>query len=303
MNTIERSIVAVGVITSIPVSLTCVGLIVSYLNAKPSGMQTFNDRIMTDFLNVFAVFTILALVAYSYGSIQAPVGLLLALTWSFAINVVAILFLLYLIALLILKYISIYHSILTSGPFDEDEILTYLRFGLLGLSFFLEILEVGYLANPSNLAYAQVLLFGDTNDSYETGPVSGPLTMLLMFMVVGLHIRIEYDNIVIENHQGSWSWLKTQFQSIQVNPTDIHQEAIPYRMSALRVSVVTSIVFVILAFILVPIATSCAKVVVVISTIYCLFVGIPIVFIWSHPNIKAHSIKKARSMLCTNNSV
>jgi hypothetical protein len=121
MNTIERSIVAVGVITSIPVSLTCVRLIISYLNAKPSGMQTFNDRVMTDFLNIFAVFTTLALVAYSYGSIQAPVGLLWALTWSFAINVVMILGLLYLIALLILKYISIYHSMeLSSGGWPSN---------------------------------------------------------------------------------------------------------------------------------------------------------------------------------------
>jgi hypothetical protein len=111
--------------------------------------------------------------------------------WSFVIYTWSILFFLYLIAVLVIKYIAIYHSTLVNRSFDEAIVIDVMRISLLGLSILLETIESRYLNNAENLAYAHVLLHGDLQN-YETSYIITTLVSLTVLITIGLQASINF---------------------------------------------------------------------------------------------------------------
>jgi hypothetical protein len=296
MDITERTIVAGVSIGAIPATVISCRLIISYLKEKPPGMQTFNDRVMIDYIHTHILFCVISVSTYTYGCVLAPVGHDLALTLSFLTCTSILLSSLYLIMVLVLRYVSIYHSTLLSEQFDEGNVINYLRISLLSLAIFLETFEVLLSSNPDNFIFVQVLLLGDTTVHYEIGTVMGFICLTCLVIMIGLQARIEHDNIDIQdNNMGFLGSLTNLCQVNRINPNPSQPR--PYIMSASRIGVVISGLFVSVLFIFMPLATSKIKMVVLIGMAYFPLV-IPVLFICSSANIKAHVVKKINSVFC-----
>jgi hypothetical protein len=297
MDITERTIVGIAGISTIPATVISCRLIVSYLKEKPPGMQTFNDLIMIDYIHTFILFCVISVSTYAYGSVLAPVEYELAQTVSFTAHTAILLTCLYLLTVLVLRYVSIYHSTLLSEHFDEGNVINYLRISLLSLSIFLETSEVMLSSNMENSIFVQVLMYGDTTAHYKIGKVTGFIMIVSLVSMIGLQARIEYDNIAIgTNRPGFFVSIKNMFHVNQVNPNP--EQPVPYKLSALRIGVLISALFVIFLFILMPLSTSIIKMVVLIGMAYFALVGLPVLFIWSNANIKVHAVKKIKSVFC-----
>jgi hypothetical protein len=112
--------------------------------------------------------------------------------------------------------------------------------------------------------------------------------------------RIEYTNFIIGDTPGCLNALKKMFKNNKVNPSS-NDQALPYKMSALRIGITLSVLYFILVVILLPIATMFAQVVIIIGMGHCIFTGLPMLFICSHSNIKEYSVKRMKQLLCKNN--
>jgi hypothetical protein len=112
--------------------------------------------------------------------------------------------------------------------------------------------------------------------------------------------RIEYTNFIIGDTPGCLDALKKMFNNNKVNPSS-NDQALPYKMSALRIGITLSVLYFILVVILLPIATMFAQVVIIIGMSHCIFTGLPMLFICSHSNIKDYSVKRMKQLLCKNN--
>jgi hypothetical protein len=76
MNTFDSTVLLIGILSTIPLCLTSVCLIIGYLKNKSPGMQTFNDQVMLDLLYVTTILCPLTVITYVYGTFQAkPVSL------------------------------------------------------------------------------------------------------------------------------------------------------------------------------------------------------------------------------------
>jgi hypothetical protein len=112
--------------------------------------------------------------------------------------------------------------------------------------------------------------------------------------------RIEHTNFIIGDTPGCLDALKKMFKNNKVNPSS-NDQALPYKMSALRIGITLSALYFILIVILLPIATMFAQVVIIIGMSHCIFTGLPMLFICSHLNIKEYSVKRMKQLLCKNN--
>jgi hypothetical protein len=103
---------------------------------------------------------------------------------------------LYLFVLLLVRYVSIYHSTLLSGNFDEAKVIHRLRLSLFGMALFLAIFQYRFLSSLDTFVYYQILAFGDANSDRANPKVLMFLVVTNLIMIIGLQIRIEYDNQV-----------------------------------------------------------------------------------------------------------
>jgi hypothetical protein len=301
MNTIERIIISVNGWLTLPVSIGCSGLVISYLTSKSPGMQTFNDSVMIDFQHLVMVFSLCTLTPYSFGNVVSNISQDVALVIAFFIDIIELLFIIYIITLLVVKYISIYYSTVLTDLYHESLILNGLRFGLAGVAILLHVLEVNYISNPNNHNYVQILIYGDTNDDLESSKVQTTLALVFVIVMIFVQTRIELDGMVKDEHSGCIGTLKRIIQTNQINP-DPNQE-VPYKINVLRTGVTGLFMLATSFFVFFPLTTQFTKMVMLLVITECLYIGIPTVFIWSHDNIKKHFVKKIKSLLCINDPI
>jgi hypothetical protein len=156
------------------------------------------------------------------------------------------------------------------------------------------------VSRQENRFSAQVLLLGDNDNNQEFHRIGMACVALFVVVMVVVQARIEFDN---PGHPGWVGTLKRIFQkksTNQINPLP-YQEALPYKVNVLRICMAFVLVLVVSFFFIMPNATSLVKMMINICIITCPFIAMPILSIWSHDNIKAHSIKKIKSALSINN--
>jgi hypothetical protein len=66
---------------------------------------------------------------------------------TFLSEIISVLFLMYILLVLVVKYLSIYHSTILSGHFDEDRVINGLRITLTGLVLVLDALEFMFVSS------------------------------------------------------------------------------------------------------------------------------------------------------------
>jgi hypothetical protein len=188
----------------ISIGIVCASLIISYTKSKPPGLQSFMDQIMIEFQYVVVLFTLATLIPMGYGTAQASsINLDLARIVAFGSFTICIMLMLYLFVGILVKYVSIYHSTLLSGHFNEAKVILRLRIGLSLTAIFLAIFEYRYLSSLDTMLYYQILAFGSANSELAYSKVVTFFVVINLIIGIGLQIRIEYDNLIIGDQQGN----------------------------------------------------------------------------------------------------
>ena len=148
---IDPAIQTITILVLVISTVTCWGLcwtIASYLCQKSQNYQTLVDRFVLDFLFHFVVFKTIMDVTICLFRFQYQCGETFALLFQ-AISALSILSLLtWLIAVILVKYTTIFHPSLFADSDDTDkEILLKARFFHYGIIIIQFILEFGYLQN------------------------------------------------------------------------------------------------------------------------------------------------------------
>jgi hypothetical protein len=144
--------------------------------------------------------------AMGYGTAQAPssINLDLARIVAFGSFTISVMLMMYLFVVILVKYVSIYHSTLLSGShFNEAKVIQQLRIGLSLTAFFLAIFEYRYLSSLDTMLYYQILAFGSANSELAYSKVVTFFVVINLIIGIGLQIRIEYDNLIIGDQQGN----------------------------------------------------------------------------------------------------
>jgi hypothetical protein len=120
------------------------------------------DQMIIEFQYVFVLFTLASLIPRGYGVVLAPVNPVLSRIVAFGCFTILVMNQLYLLVVLLVKYVSIYHSAtLMSCQFDEAKLILRLRIGLYGSALFLSILQFGFLTSMDTFQFYQMYVCKD----------------------------------------------------------------------------------------------------------------------------------------------
>ena len=212
----------------------CCQVALHYLRSKPLGLQTFFDLVLTDFFGIFAIFSFHHLtfiliglwfhhhVNWLFVDFVLILNIFLFMTFQFYITVI-----------IIVKYLSIFHSDIINGIKDEKKILKRIRIGV----FCAIIWYLVLVYNGMNVR--QTFLYKSLTEDrpYENVTVPRQLQLPLfvnVILAIGLQLRKELDYWRYRENSG----LISEIQNSRKKPE--------------RFFVIVAIVFIMAVFLLIP---------------------------------------------------
>jgi hypothetical protein len=294
MSDLHKYIAASSHITAPLVSLVCSGILIRYLNSKPLGMQTLLDKFMIELQYAYIFMSFSCNYPLASGNVfsnqlNEPVRLILT---GFIMGSLQ-LFFLHLAVYLVIKYLSIYHSTLLQYEIDESQLIIRVRFGLFVSAFLLVGIEL--IANDVHqLRPYQVLKYGIPQPDVTHDTTFSILIFLTLLLLILLQSRIEYDNIVF--NEATETTLQTGL-NIVVHPANwvVPRQA---KINWVRFGVLGGTISVVLLFLIPQTHSQSAefKLTVVLLHLLSFHCIMPIVYIFSYPNVKSFAITQVKSI-------
>ncbi len=199
--------------------LLCDYVVQFYLKNKPSGMQTFLDKIIQHFMYVHGLGNVAAAVLFGAFEVVGPVTPTIAkiITWTSCS--IAMVFLYATYTVLLVRYLSIYHGVIVAS-LDENIVIPLLYASILVVSSLTPIIEYGFLSDVEDMVIYKLLqddLSAWNTRMEKSALLSVSIVLIMMSVSQG---RIEYDSLKHNHHTGFLLRLKQWIQKInqQVNP-------------------------------------------------------------------------------------
>ena len=207
---IDPAIQTITILVLVISTVTSWGLcwtIASYLRQKSQNYQTLVDHFVLDFLFHFVVFKTIIDVIICLTRSQYQCGETFAVLFQ-VISALSILSLLtWLIAVIFVKYTTIFHpSLFADSDHTDEEILVKARFHHYGIVIFQFILEFGYFQNfRHSIIY---LKLSGKKDTEQQGFHPGILHLLILATIssiIYVNLRIKKSGY---QHKKSKKWLQ-----------------------------------------------------------------------------------------------
>jgi hypothetical protein len=297
MSEFQKYILASTHMSAPVVSLFCSRILIRYLKSKSLGMQTLLDKFMIELQYVFIFMSFAMSYPMATGNLFSnnltePVRYILI--GFFLVS--SYLFFLHLVAYLVIRYLSIYHSTVLQYQIDESRLIVRVRFGLLVVAVLLSGIE--FIDNGVHqLNPYQVLVYGIAQPDGTVATNFQILASVTLLLLIMLQSRIEYDNFVFI--EATETYQMEEGLNIVVQQYSSPQRKV--KLNRVRFGVVVGTIAFLVSMVLLPkTRTSNQKVIGVCVSLLFVHCIIPIMYILSYPNLKSFTISQVKSIFLRN---
>ena len=282
-----------------------VSCIKSYIRNKPPGFSTFLDAIVLDFMRLYGFgawfsTTFILSGVWFHEYIPLEFAYILSMIMEFMLP----LLLLHLLSIFVIKYLSIFHSVLINSIENEDSVRYKIRTFIIFLTVFIVFVELGFLSDLTKLIHFYVISRG-YDDGSELPKIVGILFNLNILMAVMIQIKVEMDSIKMKDPNGKIARISNFFKKSNVSDNDsITSVKDVISVSIIRLIMILSICSVILIFLTGPvIVMSVFEIISIIFIEMTAWSFCPLLYILSIENLKKYSLKKWRKMFKIQNTI
>ncbi len=288
-----------------PVLVFCFMVVRSYHVKKPLGMQTLLSKTTILAASLLPILTLIWMLIYASMKFLSPMPDWAAVVLQLTASVTCCTFLLVMILLVFIKYMSMYHNVIVSA-LDEDKILRKTKITLTVLSCLFVGFDYGFVSNVRHGIGFSIARHGLSGVDLSSTRIEMMLIVLIPVLIMaaaGLQIRIEYENFVRGEQGGVLqslviSMLQTRSQEVPTgNPDNLpgqggESESVlqqfGYKLSSIRVILLLGI-----AFFVIIVTLNSQYIDILILLLFANHnIAIPILVVWTHPGMRQLAVMK-----------